>query len=143
MLSYLREVQTMRKEILHKELQFKAVRSSGAGGQHVNKVSSKVELFFAVETSDGLSEEEKELLFKNLASKLTKENSLVLSCQESRSQHRNKELVVERFFNLIDKNLIVPKVRRKTKPSKLARKKRLDAKKRLSEKKNNRKKIDF
>lgn len=133
----------MNKETINNELVFKAVRSSGAGGQHVNKVSSKVELSFAVETSDGLFEEEKELLLKNLASKLTKDAILILSCQESRSQHRNKELVIERFFNLIDKSLIVPKVRKKTKPSKLARQKRLDAKKRLSEKKTNRKKLKF
>lgn len=131
----------MNKEILHKELQFKAIRSSGAGGQHVNKVSSKIELTFSITTSEGLTEQEKELLYKNLVPKLTKENQLILTCQESRSQHRNKELVVERFFNLIAKNLIIPKVRKKTKPSKLARQKRLDAKKRLSERKETRKKF--
>lgn len=133
----------MNKEKITSELTFKAVRSSGAGGQHVNKVSSKVELTFNISTSEGISEEERELLYKNLASKLTKENLLILSCQESRSQHRNKELVIERFFNLITQNLFIPKVRKKTKPSKLVRKKRLDAKKRLSEKKENRKKFRF
>lgn len=133
----------MNKEIINNELEFKAVRSSGAGGQHVNKVSSKVELTFDVKTSKGLTCEEKQLLYKNLANKLTKEEQLILTCQESRSQHRNKELIIERFFNLIEKALIVPKVRKKSKPSKLARQKRLDAKKRLSEKKNNRKKINF
>lgn len=133
----------MNKEIINNELEFKAVRSSGAGGQHVNKVSSKVELTFDVKTSKGLTSEEKQLLHKNLANKLTKEEQLILTCQESRSQHRNKELIIERFFNLIEKALIVPKVRKKSKPSKLARQKRLDAKKRLSEKKNNRKKINF
>lgn len=133
----------MNKEKLHIELQFKAIRSSGAGGQHVNKVSSKVELTFNIQTSDGLTDEEKKLLCKNLAAKLTKENALILTCQESRSQHRNKELVTERFFNLIEKSLIVPKVRKKTKPSKLVRQKRLDAKKRVSEKKESRKKFRF
>lgn len=133
----------MNKETIYNELKFKAVRSSGAGGQHVNKVSSKVELSFNVATSEGFSSEEKELLIKNLASKLTKEHILILTCQESRSQHRNKELVTERFFNVITHSLIIPKVRKKTKPSKLARQKRLDAKKRLSEKKNNRKRLNF
>lgn len=133
----------MNKEKLHTELQFKAVRSSGAGGQHVNKVASKIELTFDIATSNGLSNEEKELLYKNLATKLTKENVLILTCQESRSQHRNKELVTERFFNVIAKNLIIPKVRKKKKPSKLARQKRLDAKKRVSEKKESRKKFRF
>lgn len=133
----------MNKEKLHIELQFKAIRSSGAGGQHVNKVASKIELTFDIATSNGLSNEEKELLYKNLATKLTKENVLILTCQESRSQHRNKELVTERFFNVIAKNLIIPKVRKKKKPSKLARQKRLDAKKRVSEKKESRKKFRF
>lgn len=133
----------MNKEILHKELLFKAIRSSGAGGQNVNKVSSKVELTFNISASDGLTDEEKELLYKNLVNKLTKENVLLLTCQESRSQLRNKELVTERFFNLITKNLIIPKVRKKIKPSKLARQKRLDAKKRISEKKESRKKFRF
>lgn len=133
----------MNKEKLHTELQFKAIRSSGAGGQHVNKVSSKIELTFNVKQSNGLTDDEKELLYKNLANKLTKESTLILTCQESRSQHRNKELVIERFFNLIAKNLIIPKVRKKTKPSKLARQKRLNAKKRISEKKENRKKFRF
>lgn len=133
----------MNKEKLHTELQFKAIRSSGAGGQHVNKVSSKIELTFSVRQSNGLTDDEKELLYKNLAHKLTKESTLILTCQESRSQHRNKELVIERFFNLIAKNLIIPKVRKKTKPSKLARQKRLNAKKRISEKKENRKKFRF
>lgn len=133
----------MNKEKLHTELQFKAIRSSGAGGQHVNKVSSKIELTFSVRQSNGLTDDEKELLYKNLANKLTKESTLILTCQESRSQHRNKELVIERFFNLIAKSLIIPKVRKKTKPSKLARQKRLNAKKRISEKKENRKKFRF
>ncbi len=131
----------MNKEIIKKELSFKAIRSSGAGGQHVNKVSSKVVLSFNITTSKGISEEEKELLYKKLGTKLTKENNLTLTCQESRSQHTNKELVVERFFEVLQKNLIQKKPRKKRKISKLAHKKRLDAKKRLSEKKTTRKKF--
>lgn len=133
----------MNKEQLIRELRFKAIRSSGAGGQHVNKVSSKIELTFNILPSKGLKEEEKNLLLKNLTSKLTKEKVLILTCQESRSQHRNRELIIERFFYLIEENLIIPKVRKKSKPSKLARQKRLDAKKRLSEKKATRKKFRF
>lgn len=133
----------MNKEKLTSELKFKAIRSSGAGGQHVNKVSSKVELTFNVLTSEGLQEEEKELICNNLSAKLTKEKLLIITCQESRSQHRNKELIIERFFNIIEKSLIVPKVRKKKKLSKLARQKRLDAKKRVSEKKESRKKFRF
>ncbi|MDP2541529.1 aminoacyl-tRNA hydrolase [Tenacibaculum discolor] len=133
----------MNKEQLLKELNFKAVRSSGAGGQHVNKVSSKVELSFTIEDSLGLSDKEKALLLKNLTNRLSKDHTLILSSQESRSQHRNKELVTERFFNLLAQALVVPKVRKATKPKKAAIAKRLDAKKQQAEKKENRKKFRF
>ena len=130
-------------ENLIKELSFKAIRSSGAGGQHVNKVSSKVELKFDLENSEVLSLEEKELLLKNIATKLTKENVLILQCGESRSQHRNKEIVIKRFLGVLAAALIRPKKRKKTKPSKGAIQKRLTSKKKLSEKKGTRKKPDL
>ncbi len=130
----------MNKESLIKELSFKAIRSSGAGGQHVNKVSSKIELTFDLENSKEFSDEEKERLLKNLAIKLTKIHVLVLQCDESRSQHRNKEIVIDRFLDIITKALIVPKRRKKTKPSKGAIQKRLTSKKKHSEKKDSRKK---
>jgi len=125
----------MIAENLIKELNFKAVRSSGAGGQHVNKTSSKVELFFDVTNSTELSIEEKELLFKNLAPKLTKENVLILQCDESRSQHKNKELVIDRFLKLIINSLKVPKKRKATKPSRSSIRRRLDKKKKQAYKK--------
>ncbi len=131
----------MNTETLIKELHFKAIRSSGAGGQHVNKVSSKIELFFDLENSKGLSEREKELLFQKLATKLTKEHVLILTCDESRSQHRNKDIVIKRFIGLLQTNLIRPKKRRPTKPSKASIRKRLESKKKVSEKKNSRKKL--
>ena len=93
----------MDTENIIKELTFKAIRSGGAGGQHVNKVSSKVVLFFDISKSENLRDEEKELLTKNLRSRLTKDNILILSCGESRSQHKNKEIVIDRFnFKIID-----------------------------------------
>ena len=133
----------MNIENLIKELNFKAVRSSGAGGQHVNKVSSKVELTFDLENSKELSNKEKELLLKNLATKLTKENVLILQCDESRSQHKNKEIVINRFIKLLTKGLVRPKKRKPTKPSKSSIKKRLTLKKKLSDKKHTRKKPDL
>lgn len=133
----------MNIEGLISELTFKAVRSSGAGGQHVNKVSSKVMLFFNVLKSHFLKEEEKEMLFKTLASKLTKENILILSSDESRSQHKNKELVIERFINLIRKGLIVQKERKQTKIPKAVIKKRQEDKRKQSQKKETRKKPDL
>ncbi|WKD85756.1 Peptidyl-tRNA hydrolase ArfB [Polaribacter huanghezhanensis] len=130
----------MNTEKLIKELNFKATRSSGAGGQHVNKVSSKIELFFDVENSLQFSEEEKNLLFKNLATRLTKENILILTCYESRSQHKNKELAIQRFLAITTQGLIIPKKRKPTKPSKASIKKKAENKKKVSVKKALRKK---
>ena len=129
----------MDVEVLNNELQFKAVRSSGAGGQNVNKVSSKVELTFNLEASNGLSDEEKERLKTNIGHRLTKDNLLLMQCDESRSQHKNKELVIKRFFELLEEGLIVPKERKATKVPKAVVKKRLKAKRQTSEKKANRK----
>ena len=129
----------MNPETLLNELTFKATRSSGAGGQHVNKVSSRIELSFDLGNSQGLSEDEKTRLQEKLASRLTKEGTLILSCSESRSQHRNKSIVIERFLDLIKENLKVRKPRKKSKPSKGAIEKRLKSKKNNALKKANRK----
>jgi len=126
------------KKRLIQELQFKAVRSSGAGGQHVNKVSTKIELVFDVENSGALAAREKERLLLKLGNRLTKENILLLQCDESRSQHKNKELVIKRLFAVLENALKIPKKRRKTKPKKSAIEKRLKSKKRNSLKKVNR-----
>ena len=125
----------MNAENIIKELKFKAVRSSGAGGQHVNKVSSKIELFFDLLNSDSITIEEKELLQKNLKSKLTKDGVLMLQCAESRSQHKNKEIVIKRFIEIIINGLKVPKKRKATKPSRSSVQKRLDKKKKHAYKK--------
>ena len=125
------------------ELTFKAIRSSGSGGQHVNKVSSKIELHFDLENSTVLSDQQKQRLLKSIKNKLTKNNELVLQCDESRSQHKNKEIVIKRFFELIKKGLIVPKKRKATRIPKSAIKKRLKNKSLRSEKKADRKKPDL
>jgi len=127
------------EDALISELSFKAVRSSGAGGQHVNKVSSKVELTFNLLESSALNEEQKALLIKNLQAKLTKNQVLLLQCDESRSQHKNKTIVISRFLDLIKTGLIVPKRRRKTRIPKSVKLNRLSNKKRNAEKKVNRK----
>lgn len=124
------------------ELNFKAVRSSGAGGQNVNKVSSKVILTFDLEASQALSEEEKMLLETNIGSRLTTENILILNCDEDRSQFKNKDIVIKRFLELIKKGLFVPKVRKATKIPKSVIKKRIKDKKNISEIKKSRRKPD-
>ena len=133
----------MDAENIIKELTFKAIRSGGAGGQHVNKVSSKVVLFFDISKSENLRDEEKELLAKNLRSRLTKDSILILSCGESRSQHKNKEIVIDRFNTLISNGLKIIKKRRLTKPSKSSIRKRLETKKKLGLKKTYRKRPDL
>ena len=109
----------------------------------MNKVSSKVELSFDMEASEGLTNAEKERLKLKLQSRLTNEGILILQCDEARSQHRNKDLVVKRFFYVLKQALEVPKKRKATKPSKSSIEKRLKAKKISAEKKANRKKPEL
>jgi len=127
------------KALLIAELGFKGVRSSGAGGQHVNKTASKVELTFNLETSQVFNDTQKALLRKNLSSRITKEQLIILQCGENRSQHKNKTLVIDRFFELISKALIVQKPRKKTKVPYSVKLKVLKKKKQNAEKKANRK----
>ena len=133
----------METEKLVAELTFKAVRSSGAGGQNVNKVSSKVVLTFDLNASQTLNEEEKALITLKLASKLTSENILILNCDEDRSQLKNKAIVTKRFIDLIKKSLIVPKKRKATKVPRSVIEKRIKAKRNTSEIKQNRKKPEL
>ncbi len=124
-------------------MQFKAVRSSGAGGQNVNKVSSKVVLNFDLKNSQGLSEDEKVLLENKLASRLTSNQILILNCDEDRSQIKNKAIVTKRFLDIIVAGLVIPKIRKATKIPKSIIKKRIKDKKNLSEIKQSRKKPEF
>ena len=133
----------MNKDILLNEIQFKAVRSSGAGGQNVNKVSSKVILSFDLITSNGLTKEEKEWLLDKIPNKISQEGLIQLSSDEDRSQLKNKEIVTKRFFELLIKSLKKPKVRKETKIPKAVKEKRLQEKKKSSEIKGNRKKPKF
>lgn len=129
--------------LLISELSFKAIRSSGAGGQHVNKTSSKVELSFNLNDTSVFDEIQKERLISKLKSRLTKDNILVLQCDESRSQHKNKAIAIERFLELIDQALIVPKKRKKTNIPKAVKLKRLSEKRKISERKTQRKSPDI
>ena len=133
----------METEKILSELQFKAVRSSGAGGQNVNKVSSKVVLNFDLKNSQGLSEDEKVLLENKLASRLTSDQILILNCDEDRSQIKNKAIVTKRFLDIIVAGLVIPKIRKATKIPKSIIKKRIKDKKNLSEIKQSRRKPEF
>ncbi|WP_108867619.1 alternative ribosome rescue aminoacyl-tRNA hydrolase ArfB [Aquimarina aquimarini] len=133
----------MNTSLIISELKFKAIRSSGAGGQHVNKVSSKIELTFDIMASKGCTDDEKLRLSQKLSSRLTKSGILLLQCGDSRSQHRNKEMAIKRLFSILRANLQKPKKRKPTKPSKSTIKKRMEAKQKKSLKKANRRKPLF
>ena len=121
--------------LLSHELVFSTSRSSGPGGQNVNKTNSKVTLKFNVKQSLVLSDEEKDVLLKKLASKLTTEGVVVLTAQEDRSQLQNKESVILKLEKLFDKAFEKKKLRKATKPSKGAVQDRIEQKKQNAEKK--------
>ena len=118
----------MNKDLILQELKFKAVRSGGAGGQHVNKVSK------------AFNDSEKERLYKKFNKRLTSENKLLVQCDESRSQHKNREIAEDRLLKLIEEALKIPKKRKKTSPSKASVEKRLKSKRVVAKKKTSRKK---
>jgi ribosome-associated protein len=127
------------KADLQKEIIYKTSRSGGAGGQNVNKVSSKVELLFSVTNSLLFSDEEKELINGKLQSRFNKDGLVQVICDVERSQYLNKEKAVERLIVLINKALHKPKIRKPTKVSKASKAARLDSKRINAVKKENRK----
>ena len=120
------------------ELDIRVSRSSGAGGQHVNKTSSRVEIFWNIVGSRAVSEEQRARLREKLASRLTTEGSIRVVASDMRSQSRNRELAEERLADLVRRALVIPRKRRATKPTRAAKEARLDSKKRHSTKKRDR-----
>ena len=129
----------MQYQELIKELQFKAVRSSGPGGQHVNKTSSAVKVSINILTSEILNDSQKIRISTTFKNRLSSEGILSISCSESRSQHRNKALGIERILKLIEKSLHISKPRKKSRPSRSSIEKRITSKKNNALKKANRK----
>jgi ribosome-associated protein len=123
---------------LLKEIRFRTSRSSGKGGQSVNKVSSKVELIFDVNASQSFSEDEKLLILMKSGSFLKDDLRIHIVCQEDRSQYMNKKIVIEKFLRLINKCLKIKKKRIETRSPSGENEKRLTEKKMLSDKKQNR-----
>ena len=124
------------------EFIFNASRSSGPGGQHVNKVSTRIELRFDITSSLLLREEEKIIVMSKLASRISKEGILILVSQSERSQYDNKTKVTEKFYKLLEKALTPAKKRKPTRPTAASKAKRLDSKRIRSEKKKFRKITD-
>jgi ribosome-associated protein len=122
-----------------KELNFKTSRSSGAGGQNVNKVETSVTVLWNVSESEFFNDDQKLLIQNKLKNRINADGFLFLTVSESRTQLMNKNKAIEKILEIVDKALIIPKKRVATKPSKNQKQKRLDTKKKLSEKKENRK----
>ena len=119
----------LKQRNFENEFIFSTSRSGGPGGQNVNKVNSKVELRFNLQTTLLLTDSEKELIFIKLKNRINNENELILVSQVERSQLMNKNAVVEKFYELISKALTLAAKRRATRPTLTSKLKRLDEKK--------------
>jgi len=133
---------TIHFQLIKHELIFSTSRSSGPGGQNVNKVNSKVTLKWDIAHSEIVTEEEREIISKKLASRMTADGVLMLTSQDNRSQIQNKEEAIEKLEALLIKAFEKKKKRKATKPSKGAVQNRIEKKKKNSEKKQWRQKID-
>ncbi len=136
-------MQSRETNIPETEITFDFVRSSGPGGQNVNKVSSKAQLHWNVGASTVFSGWQKDLIRQNLKSRLTKRDEIVVNCDEERSQAQNKEKALAIFQELINRALEKPKPRIATKPSRGKKEERLGEKKHRSELKKERKKTEY
>lgn len=123
------------------ELHFQFSRSGGPGGQHVNRTESQVELTFDVLTSPSLNEAQRTRVLSKLKSYIDTRGILHLTSQTTRSQHRNREEVIERFQHLLERGLYVPKRRIPTRPSRAVKEQRLTGKRRLSATKQRRRRL--
>ncbi len=124
--------------IPRRELDARTSRAGGAGGQHVNTSSTRVELSWNVETSRALSDAQRERLRQALRSRLTADGTLRVVASERRSQAQNREAAEARLATIVRRALVVPRKRRATKPTRASVERRLQEKRRRSERKRQR-----
>ena len=129
---------TPRLAIPRSELQYRASRSGGPGGQHVNTSSTRIELLWDIANSRAVTDEERERLRTKLAARLDSEGMIRVVASDRRSQQQNRQAADERLARLIEHALQVPKKRRATKPTRAAKERRIAEKKRNSERKRDR-----
>ncbi|WP_367392921.1 alternative ribosome rescue aminoacyl-tRNA hydrolase ArfB [Lewinella sp. LCG006] len=133
----------MNTELLLHEVTYKATRSSGPGGQHVNKTSTRVELYWNLEESQAVNETERALLRTALENRINREGQLILSASRTRSQLKNKREVTDKFIKLLERKVQPPIIRKKTRTPASVKRKRLKDKRFASEKKANRQRPEF
>jgi ribosome-associated protein len=122
------DTETLRRRIPEKELVFTATRSSGPGGQNVNKVSTRIELRFNIKKSAYLSESEKLMIFAKLKNKINAEGELIIVNQTERSQLKNKEKAIDKFYSMLSNALTVNPSRVSTRPTRSSVRKRIESK---------------
>jgi len=132
----------LKKRNFEYEFIYSASRSSGSGGQNINKLNTKVELRFSMTNTTLFSDEEKEIICRKLRNKINLEGELILTAQSERTQLMNKKVVMEKFYAIVSKALTSPRKRRATRPTLASVKKRIEEKRNLGFKKSLRKKED-
>jgi ribosome-associated protein len=136
-------VVTSSLSIPRAELMFRASRAGGAGGQHVNTSSTRIELLWDLTRSASVTDDQRERLLSKLAARLDAEGFVRVVASARRSQQQNREEAEQRLAQLVRQALVVPKTRKKTKPGRAAKEKRLSEKRRHAERKQNRRQRDF